>query len=96
MQKSTSGWEEFVVIKVLVTITLKPSVLDPQGSAIQKSLHTLGFDSVKEVRMGKYLEVYLDTHSQSEAEKQIAAMCEQLLANPVIESYSFTMEEISQ
>ncbi|OGQ16803.1 MAG: phosphoribosylformylglycinamidine synthase [Deltaproteobacteria bacterium RIFCSPHIGHO2_02_FULL_40_11] len=75
---------------VKVYITLKPSVLDPQGKTVQKSLENLGFKDVKDVRVGKYIEVQLsDTLKKEEAQKQIQKMCERLLANTVIENYSF-------
>lgn len=79
--------------KVSVHVTLKQSVLDPQGKAVKHSLHTLGFDGVEDVRIGKYLELTIDASSRAQAEQQVKSMCEKLLANPVIEQYSFSMEE---
>jgi phosphoribosylformylglycinamidine synthase PurS subunit len=70
-----------------VYITLKPAVNDPQGNAVLGSLHTLGFASVGDVRVGKFLTLELDATNQSTAERQVGEMCEKLLANPVIESY---------
>ncbi len=76
-----------------VRVTLKPTVNDPQGLTILVALHSLGFSSAREVRAGKYLEVRVDEGSRGEAEAKVEQMCEKLLANPVIESYSFEVEE---
>lgn len=75
-------------------MTLKPEVNDPQGLTILGGLQTLGFQSVTQVRMGKYLEVHLDAASRAAAEAQVEQMCRQLLANPVIEQFRFQLEEI--
>lgn len=79
--------------KAVVYVTLRESVLDPQGSAVKGALHTLGFDEVKEVRIGKYLEVALDTNDRAQAEERVREMCEKLLANTVIEDYRFEIVE---
>lgn len=79
---------------VTVYITLKEGVLDPQGSAVQKSLHQLGYDSVENVQVGKTITVKLSGNSKDDIKKQIEAMCEQLLANPVIEEYTYEIEEV--
>lgn len=71
-----------------VNVTLKPAVNDPQGNAVLDSLHSLGFGSVNDVRVGKFLTLELDATDQGTAEHQVAEMCEKLLANPVIESYT--------
>ena len=68
-------------------ITLKKGVLDPQGKAIENALKTLGFDQVKNVRQGKFIEIELDEKDPEVAEKQVSKMSEQLLANTVIENY---------
>ena len=70
-----------------VYVTLKPGVLDPQGKAIQSSLHSLGFEDVQGVRLGKYFEVVLSDTDPRAAEASLARMCEKLLANTVIENY---------
>ena len=75
-----------------VEVTLKPAVNDPQGLTVRGGLHLLGFDDVQEVRVGKYLELTLEGTSQEQAEAQVRDMCEKLLANPVIEQYSFSVE----
>jgi phosphoribosylformylglycinamidine synthase PurS subunit len=71
-----------------VHVTLKSAVNDPQGSVVLGSLHSLGFGSVNDVRVGKFLTLELDAKDQPTAERQVAEMCDKLLANPVIESYS--------
>lgn len=75
-----------------IHVTLKPVVLDPQGDAVLTGLHQLGFSDVSGVRVGKYLEVSLAAADQPAAEAAITQMCARLLANPVIESYRFTVE----
>ncbi len=70
-----------------VHVTLKQVVLDPQGQAVQGGLHQLGFEGVKSVRAGKYLEIKLDAANRAEAERLVNEMCAKLLANPVIEEY---------
>lgn len=80
------------VWKARVEVTLKPVVLDPQGDAVLHGLHQLGFTDVSRVRVGKYLELTLAAADRDAAETAVRQMCERLLANPVIERYSFTME----
>ena len=70
-----------------VYVTLKGGVLDPQGEAIRTSLVALGFDSVGEVRVGKYLRVQVDAADAAAAESKVDEMCRRLLANTVIEDY---------
>ncbi|MCA1022100.1 phosphoribosylformylglycinamidine synthase subunit PurS [Halobacillus litoralis] len=77
--------------KVKIHITLKEGVLDPQGKAVQHSLRSLEYNNVHDVRVGRYMEVLVDDKEDLEAE--IDKMCDQLLANPVIENYSYTIEE---
>ena len=79
---------------VTVYITLKEGVLDPQGSAVQKSLHQLGYSSVEKVEVGKTINLKLSGESKEDIQKQIEDMCEQLLANPVIEEYTYMIEEV--
>ena len=77
-----------------IYVTLKPTVNDPQGQTVLGSLNTLGFASVEGVRIGKFLEVRLAEGERARAEEQVARMCSQLLANPVIEEYRFDLEEL--
>lgn len=75
-----------------VVVTLKKSVLDPQGKAILNALHSLGFKDVTDVRTGKYFEVKFSGADKSAAEEKVKKMCDQLLANPVIEEYSSAVQ----
>ncbi|SFA78776.1 phosphoribosylformylglycinamidine synthase [Cohnella sp. OV330] len=79
-------------MKATVYVTIKENVLDPQGNAVQGSLQTLGFDEVAKVRIGKYMELTIDTTDRAVAEERVKAMCEKLLANTVIEDYRFELE----
>lgn len=78
--------------KVNIYITLKEAVLDPQGKVISQSLKDLEYDGVRDVRTGKYLQVELA--DRENAEQKIEDMCNRLLANPVIEDYTYTIEEV--
>jgi phosphoribosylformylglycinamidine synthase len=79
-------------MKARVTVTLKTSVLDPQGKAIEGSLRALGFDGVESVRQGKVFDLEVAGNDKAKAEADIKAMCEKLLANTVIESYRVEIE----
>lgn len=81
-------------MKAKVYVTLKPSVLDPQGKAIHHSVELLGFENITDVRQGKYFEVQLaDDLSETEASEIASKIAKDVLANPVIEDYKV---EISQ
>ena len=75
-----------------VYIQLKPSVNDPEGLTIRGGLRQLGFVSVVDVRSGKYMQIRIDEGDLSVAESRVSEMCEQLLANPIIEDFSFDLE----
>jgi len=79
-------------MKAKVYVTIKENVLDPQGNAVQGALHSLGFAEVSKVRIGKFMEVELDTDDRAQAESQLKSMCEKLLANTVVEDYRFELE----
>ncbi len=79
-------------MKARIKITLKNGVLDPQGKAIANALGALGFGGVEAVRQGKYIELELAESDPARAEAEVKAMCEQLLANTVIENYQFELE----
>jgi len=80
-------------MRVKVYVTLKAGVLDPQGKAIERSLHSLGYPEVTGVRIGKYLEFELAGASKENAEQEAREMCAKLLANPVIEDYRFEIDD---
>ena len=74
-------------MKVKVTVTLKNGVLDPQGKAIQQTLHGMAFDNITEVRQGKYFDIEINESDEKKAKSQVEEMCKNLLANLVIEDY---------
>jgi phosphoribosylformylglycinamidine synthase len=76
-------------VKACIKITLKHGVLDPQGKAIEHALRSLGFEGVDEVRQGKYIEVELAETDEKRARQQVERICEDLLANTVIETYAY-------
>jgi phosphoribosylformylglycinamidine synthase PurS subunit len=73
-----------------VYVTLKKSILDPQGKAVEQGIHSLGYQSVENVRIGKYIEMDVDAGSREEAEKITKEISDKLLANLVMESYTCT------
>ncbi len=75
-----------------VRVTLKTSVNDPVGQTILSGLRDLGFDSITGVRSGKYFELRLEAEDEGAARVAVDSMCDKLLANPVIESYTFDLE----
>ena len=79
-------------MKARITITLKQGVLDPQGKAIAGALHALGFGAVGIVRQGKYIEVEVAENDPERAKAEVERMCEQLLANTIIENYAYELE----
>jgi phosphoribosylformylglycinamidine synthase PurS subunit len=80
-------------MKAKVYVTLKPSVLDPQGKAIQHSVELLGFDGIADVRQGKYFEIALDGSLDRESAQEAATrMAREVLSNPVIEDYRVEIE----
>ncbi|OME24976.1 phosphoribosylformylglycinamidine synthase subunit PurS [Paenibacillus odorifer] len=81
------------MLKATVYVTIKKSVLDPQGVAVQGALHSVGFQEVESLRIGKYMELSLDTDNRAEAEVRLKEMCEKLLANTVIEDYRYELED---
>ena len=74
-------------------ITLKHGVLDPQGKAIENALASLGFQGVNEVRQGKYIEVDLSETDERRAREQVEKICNELLANTVIENYAYELAQ---
>ncbi|PLT27499.1 phosphoribosylformylglycinamidine synthase subunit PurS [Peribacillus deserti] len=79
--------------KVKVYVTLRESVLDPQGTAVKGSLHSLSYGEVQDVRIGKYLELTIGKSNRN-LDGLVREMCERLLANTVIEDYRYEVEEV--
>ena len=78
-------------MRAKVYVTLRKSVFDPQGKAVQEALNSMGFSEVQNVRMGKYIELDLGATEKSKAEEKVKTMCEKLLANTVIEDYKYEL-----
>ena len=76
-----------------ITVTLRKSILDPQGKAVEHGIHSLGYEAVEDVRIGKFIELSVDAASKKEAEEVTRDVCRKLLANPVMEDFSFVVEE---
>jgi phosphoribosylformylglycinamidine synthase len=79
-----------------ITVTLRKSILDPQGKAVEHGIHSLGFESVEDVRIGKFIELSVNASSKNEAEQVTRDVCQKLLANPVMEDFSFVVEEVKE
>lgn len=79
------------MFKAKVNVTLKKSVLDPQGKTVLHALESLNFKEAKDVRVGKYFEVTLDMADRKKAEEKLRTLCDQVLINPVIEEYTFEL-----
>jgi phosphoribosylformylglycinamidine synthase len=79
---------------VRIDVTHLPGVLDPQGATVERALPALGYDNVSDVSIAKTIRLALDAPSESAARDQVEAMCQQLLANPVIERYNVELEEV--
>jgi len=78
-------------MKARIHVYLKPGVLDPQGAAVAGALKTMGYDEVEAARQGKLIELDLAGEDAAAAEARVREMCDKLLSNPVIESYSIEM-----
>ena len=78
-----------------IYITLRPSVLDPAGTAVESGLKQMGYTEVESVRIGKYIELQLKANNEEEANQHLDRMCDRLLANTVIENYRFELSELT-
>jgi phosphoribosylformylglycinamidine synthase len=92
-----SIWGLLVIHKyqARIYVTLRPSVLDPAGVAVESGLKQLGYEGVEQVRIGKYIELMLCAANEDKAREQLDQICDQLLANPVIENYRFDLIEVA-
>ena len=80
-------------MKAYVYVSLKKSVLDPQGKTIQSALNKMGYKGLEDVRQGKYFEITLDGGlSREQAETEVARIAREVLTNPVIEEFRYTLE----
>lgn len=79
-----------------IKVVLKQSILDPQGQTILHALENLGYNSVKELRVGKYIELKLNEDDDEVASKLVNEICDKLLANPVMENYFFEIEKVDR
>jgi phosphoribosylformylglycinamidine synthase len=78
-----------------IRVTLRKSILDPQGKAVEHSMQSLGFNNVKDTRIGKFIELKIDADSESAAKKLTDEVCKKILANPVMEDYSFEIVSLN-
>ncbi len=82
------------VFRSRIRVTLRPSILDPQGKAVGHAIRALGITAVRDVRMGKFIEMTVDGKSREEARAATEEVCRRLLANPVMEDYVYELEEM--
>jgi phosphoribosylformylglycinamidine synthase len=82
------------MFKVKVIIKRRPAILDPQGKAVEKGAELLGLTNIKDTRIGKYIEFNVDAESKNDAEKEVKDYCRKLLANPIMEDFEFSLEEV--
>jgi len=82
------------MLEVEIYIILKKTISDPQGLTVKHALQSLGYQNLEEVRVGKFITVKLNSKDKKEAKQRIDEMCQKLLANLVIEDYSFKIEEV--
>jgi phosphoribosylformylglycinamidine synthase len=80
--------------KAKVIVKRRPSILDPQGKAVEKGALHLGLSDVKETRIGKYIEFLVDTKDRKSADLQVNEYCNKLLSNPIMEDYEYVLEEV--
>ena len=79
-----------------IYVTLRPSVLDPAGVAVQSGLKHMGYENVEGIRIGKYIELTLRAETEAAATEQLNVICDRLLANPIIENYRFDLKLTTQ
>ena len=82
------------MLEAKICITLKKTVADPQGLTIKHALEALSYKDIANVRVGKFIIVALNNNDKKNAAEEVDGMCKSLLANPIIEDYSYTIEEV--
>ncbi len=83
------------MFKATVLIKRRPSILDPQGVAVEKGAKHLGISNIRNTRIGKLIEFDVDLNDRTAAEKEVNDYCSKLLANPIMEDFEFTLSEYS-
>lgn len=79
--------------KATIIIKRRKQILDPQGKAVEQGSKLLGLSNISDVRIGKFIELFVNTDSESDAKMEVDKLCNKLLANPNIENYKFTLEK---
>jgi len=82
------------LFKATVIVKRRPKILDPQGKAVEQGAKLLGFNNVKQTRIGKYIEFFVESDNKVSAEKEVREYSEKLLSNPIMEDFEFTLEEM--
>lgn len=79
--------------KATVIVKRRPTILDPEGKAVEKGAKLLGFNNISGTRIGKYIEFFVDTNDIASAESEVRQFCDKLLTNPNIEDFEYTLDE---
>jgi len=82
------------LFKATVIVKRRPTIVDPQGKAVEQGAKLLGFNNVCKTRIGKYIEFFVDTTDKDLAEKEVKEYSEKLLSNPIMEDFEFTLQEV--
>ena len=82
------------MFKATVIIKRRPKILDPQGKAVEQGAKLLGFNNVKQTRIGKYIEFFVDTADKKLAENEVREYCDKLLSNPIMEDFEYRLDEV--
>lgn len=94
---SIFGIETFKKMKFLAKVDVMPhkAILDPQGKAVGIGLNNMGIQDVVQVRVGKHIEIEIESNSQEDAKKKVEDACKKLLANPIMESYHYSLQPLN-
>lgn len=82
------------MFKATVIIKRRPTIVDPQGKAVEQGAKLLGFNNVNQTRIGKYIEFFVNTSDKNSAKQEVEEYSNKLLANPIMEDYEYTLEEV--
>ncbi|MFZ5948992.1 MAG: phosphoribosylformylglycinamidine synthase subunit PurS [Stygiobacter sp.] len=83
------------MFKATVIVKRRPKILDPQGKAVEQGAKLLGFNNVRQTRIGKYIEFFVDTDDKNLAEKEVKEYSEKLLSNPIMEDFEYSITEVN-